>query len=238
MPKVIPFRNRTQAPTKKFEVLNKTADSADLFIYDEIGYWGITASMMATVLQSLDNVKTINLHINSPGGSVFDGVAIYNMLVAHSADIHVHIDGLAASIASLIAMAGDEIHIADNAMVMIHNPWAIIAGSANELRKQASVMDQIQQTLVNTYAARTGQKAEDIQKWMDDETWMASADAKAKGFATHITEAKQIAAKWEPACFGDCKNTPKNFVEDAPAPTQTRSPLVARREQLARLEKQ
>jgi len=242
MPKIVPFRASAHPPAlKRLEVLNKTAKSADLYMYDEIGPWGITASALAPVLSSLADREVINLHINSPGGSVFDGVAIYNMLLSHNADIHVFVDGLAASIASLIAMAGDQIHMAENAMMMVHNPWAIVAGNAKELRKQADVMDQIQQTLVTTYVSRTGQKTEDVQQLMDAETWLTAARAKELGFATHVDEAQKIAAKWDPACFSAYHNTPKTFVESEPAKEpakQNRSLLVARREQLARLEKQ
>lgn len=230
--KIIPF-NRKNVARRPLEVLNQTADSADVYIYDEISGWGITAASMVALFKSLD-VKTINLHINSPGGSVFDGVTIYNMLMQHSAKIVVYVDGLAASIASLIAMAGDEIIMASNAMMMVHNPWTIVAGNSADLRKQADVMDQIQKTLVSTYVARTGQTAEAIQALLDGETWLTADEALAKGFATSVAEAKKIAACIpDPEEFGFTK-TPKNFI--SAQEDENRPALDKRLAQLAKLE--
>lgn len=196
--KIINFpRNREKT---KLEIKNQTSDSVDLYLYAEIGFWGITAADMASTLKNITAAR-INLHVNSPGGDVFDGVAIYNMLVAHSAKVHVYVDGLAASIASLISMAGDEINIASNAMLMVHNAWTIVAGDAEVLRQQADLLDQINQTLVSTYVARTGMKEAEIKALLDAETWLTADDAKAKGFATAITEAKKVAASFDLSIF-------------------------------------
>lgn len=107
-----------------FEVKNQTAEAVDIFLYDEISPWvpGHNARDIANILNSLTKVPTINVRINSPGGSVFDGMAIYNALTRHPGTVNTYVDGIAASIASVIMLAGKTISIADNAMVMIHNP--------------------------------------------------------------------------------------------------------------------
>jgi ATP-dependent Clp protease protease subunit len=170
---------------------------AEIMIYEEIGSsWvgGISAKQFVEDLNNLPKVSEITVRINSEGGSVFDGHAIYNSLRNHRASVHVVIDGLAASIASIIAMAGDTREIAENGFLMIHDPWMIAAGSADELRDQAEMMDKVKDKLVNTYAKRTGQKEEDIIAWMAAETWMDAQEAFDRGFVTAINEEQKMAA--------------------------------------------
>src|SRR5690625_1332898 len=176
-----------------FAIRNQTETSADVYIYDEISWFGIIATDIASQINGLD-VDTINLHINSPGGLVFDGVAILNLFRNHKARVIVHIDGLAASIASVIAMAGDEIHIADNAMVMVHNPLVMMIGNAAELRKEADVLDQIKETLITSYQTHSNLDRDELALIMDEETWMDADAAITNGFATHKKEAKKEAA--------------------------------------------
>ena len=145
-------------------------------------------------MKNLKSIKEINLRLNSEGGSVFDGHAIFNALRNHDARVVVDIDGLAASIASIIAMAGDEIRMAENAFMMIHDPWVVAAGTADELRGQADVMDKVQEKLVNTYVKRTGGNADDISEWMAAETWMNAEEALERGFVDSITEETRMAA--------------------------------------------
>jgi ATP-dependent Clp protease protease subunit len=192
------------------------AESAEILIYDEIGEsWigGISAKQFATDLKDLKKVKDINVRINSEGGSVFEGHAIFNALRNHSARITVDIDGLAASIASIIAMAGDEIRMAENAFIMIHDPWMVAAGTAEDLRSQAEVMDKVQEKLVNTYVKRTNGDAEQIAAWMRDETWMNAEEALERGFVDSIVEETRMAA-----CVRHkdrYKHTPENLIEPA-----------------------
>lgn len=166
--------------------------SAKLWVYGDIGgYWdgSISADAVAQELETMD-VETIHVHINSPGGSVFDGVSIYNALAMHKARVIVHVDGIAASIASVIAMAGDEIHIGEAANIMVHAPWTIMAGNAAALRKEADVLDELEGGLIDIYAARTGADRADIQKWVADETWFRGQGAIDKGFADTLVPAK------------------------------------------------
>lgn len=168
----------------------------EIFVYDAIGksYFddGVSAKSFAESLKSLGNVQALDLYINSPGGSVFEGVAIYNQLKRFQAQKVVHVDGIAASIASIIAMAGDEINIAANGTMMIHNPWGMAIGGATEMRKQADALDQLRSTLLDTYVARTGSSAKDVGEWMDAETWMTADEAVKRGFATKKTDNVQF----------------------------------------------
>lgn len=179
MPKPIPkILAGLQADTKDRQLT--------LYIYDDIGpAWAgmIDAGSVAAALRDAGDVDTIVVRINSPGGGVFEAAAIYNQLREHAAEIHVKIDGVAASAASVIAMAGDKIEIAGNAMIMIHQASTIAWGNSAELTKTAEMLDKVDTTIVDTYAARTGRDAQEIRDWMASETWFGADDAVANGFA-------------------------------------------------------
>ena len=166
-----------------------SGDHADILIYSEIGesFWTETvdAKSFVTDLQELD-VATIAVRINSPGGSVFDGVAIYNALKRHPAAVTTHVDGVAASIASIVALAGDRVVMAKNATMMIHNPWSMAMGDAAELRKTADLLDKLRGTLLSTYADKSGQPDDVIAEAMDAETWYDADEAVAFGLADVI----------------------------------------------------
>jgi len=184
---------------RKWYDLDTNGDDADLLIYDVIGEsWdgGISAKQFATDLKALGDVKNINLHINSPGGLVYEGTTIYNTLVAHPATVNVHIDGMAASIASIIAMAGDHITMADNALMMIHDPWSFVIGNAMDFRKEAAALDKVKSNLVTTYVNRTGIDESDISNMMAAETWLTGDEAVNMGFADEVREGKKIAAHY------------------------------------------
>lgn len=173
-------------------------ESAELYLYGAIGGdWfgeGVTAKQVADDLKALGKVKTIDVRINSEGGSVFEGKAIYSLLTQHSANIVAHIDGLAASAASFIAMAANEIEIAEGAFVMIHNAYGVCMGGAHDMRSYAQLLDTVNETIREVYAARTKQSAKDITKWMDDETWFTGKEAMEKGFADRMVENLKVAA--------------------------------------------
>lgn len=185
----------------------------EIYVYEAIGegwYGGITATAFAAALAELKDVSALDIYINSPGGSVFDGVAIYNQIRRWSGGERiVHIDGIAASIASVIAMAGDEIRIAANAQIMIHEPWGMAVGTAADLRKTAEALDGTHVSILDTYVARTGGNRKDIDKLMRAETWMLADEAVERGFATSKVEEKQ--AEMEPAAMAvleKFRNTP------------------------------
>lgn len=177
------------------------SNKADMYIdgeivTDEYEDSDTSASGFRDALKSLGDVKSINLHINSPGGSVFEGIAIYNMLKQNKAKVNVYVDGLAASIASVIAMSGDAIFMPSNAMMMIHNPWTLAVGNANELRKQADDLDQITKSSVQTYLNKAGDKLNEatLKELMDNETWLTAQEAVDYGLADEVMEPNKAAA--------------------------------------------
>ncbi len=162
-------------------------------MYGEIGR-EISAAKLAAALQASD-AGTVLVHINSDGGDLVEGNVIYNMLVKHAARIEVEIDGIAASSASLIAMAGDEIRIAENAMLMIHEPWGAQEGTADDHEEIAGILRKCTSAMADTYARRTGKDVAAVAKMMSDETWMTAAEAVAQGFADKLIESRKIAAR-------------------------------------------
>lgn len=176
-----------------------------LYLYSEIGAFGVSASDFSRDLQGLGRVKALSVHINSAGGNVFDGLAIHNMLARHGARITVYVDGVAASIASLIAMAGDEIIMPANALMMIHDPAGGGMGTARDMRDLADILDKIRDSMVGTYSDRTGLDADEVRALMEAETWMDAAEAVDKGFADRIEDAMEIAASVDLHTF---KNAP------------------------------
>lgn len=165
---------------------NAESAEADIYIYDEIGYWGVTAKQFVNQLQALGDIKNINLHINSPGGDVFDGIAIYNALKNHGAAITVYIDGLAASMASIIAMVGNPVIMPENTMLMIHKPWGFAGGDANDMRDYADLLDKVENVLIPAYAHKTGMDPAKIAEMLEDETWLDGNECLALGFADKV----------------------------------------------------
>lgn len=187
---------------------------AEIIIYEDVGegmFGGFSAKRFAAELRAVGGVKEIDLRINSYGGDVFDGVTIYNSLLAHPARITTHIDGVAASIASVIAMAGDEIRIAENAWMMIHNAWGAAVGYAEDMRQKAELLDSVTTKLAEIYMARTGQSERSVRSMMDAETWIDAQTALAKGFATHITDNQRIAALAAPPGMYAFRNLPSSL---------------------------
>lgn len=185
-----------------YSIQSKAAAPAEISIFDEIGLWGVTAKQFIADLKAIDS-STIKLSINSPGGSVFDALAMFNALRQHPASIEVVIMGVAASAASLVAMAGDKIVMPENAFMMVHNPLNFAYGNADELREMADVLDKIGASLVATYVSRTGLPEEEVKALLDAETWLSAAEAVEKGFADEMQPAVKVAASYDPARLPD-----------------------------------
>lgn len=179
------FQPRARAAAR----VESKADEATVYIYDEISFWGVNAADFAKDLTQID-APTIHLRINSPGGNVFDGTAIYQALNEHPAHIVAHIDGLCASIASEIAMAADEIRMAESGRFMIHDTWSIVMGGAEDFRKEADFLDGMNDTCAAAYAARTGATVDQVREWMAAETWFTAAEAKDAGFVDAVEPLK------------------------------------------------
>lgn len=175
----------------RYRIENASTDTPELFLYGDIGEgWlsdGIRAETVVKDLAALGKKKQIAVRIDSPGGQVFEGINIYNALVRNPARINVHIDGLAASIASVIAMAGEKIAIADGSMLMIHDPSSFVIGTAADMRKEANLLEKVRENLIGIYAARTKNDADKISSMMATETWFRATEALQAGFVTEIT---------------------------------------------------
>lgn len=182
---------------------------AEILLYDEIGSWGITAQQFARDLKVLGDLSQIDLRIHSPGGDVFEGMAIYNLLRTHPANVDGYVDGLAASMASVVLMACNTIYIPENAMIMVHKPWGIQGGDADDMRRYAELLDKVESSLVMAYVAKTGKSEEDIKALLKSETWMTGREAIEAGFADHITEPLQAAAQLSSQRMQEFHNMPE-----------------------------
>jgi len=197
--------------------------TADIYIYDEIGYWGVTARQFASSMKALGDLDHINLHIHSPGGDVFDGIAIYNLLNSHTASKTVYIDGLAASMASVIAMVGNPIIMPENAMMMVHKPWGITGGDANDMRDYADLLDKVEAVLIPSYAKKTGKTPDELALMLGEETWMTAQECLEHGFADQISTAVQAMARINSKRieeFDAMPNALKNMITKPKATTQ------------------
>lgn len=158
---------------------------AEILLYDEIGYWGVTAKDFVLALARVGD-GPINVRINSPGGDVFDGMAIYNALKARVDPVTVTVDGLAASAASLIAMAGSSVRMAAASMLMIHNSWGFCVGNRNDMMDMAAIQGKIDGQMAEIYAARCAKSPAEMSTLMDAETWYTSNEAKAAGLCDEV----------------------------------------------------
>ncbi|WP_392439927.1 ClpP-like prohead protease/major capsid protein fusion protein [Edwardsiella piscicida] len=200
-----------------YTIQAKADSSAVIQLYDEIGGWGITARQFSDDLSALGNLTHMELRIHSPGGDVFEGLAIYNLLKNHPASKTVYIDGLAASMASVIAMVGDRVLIPENGMMMIHRPWGIQGGDAEEMRRYADLLDKIEETLIPAYMAKTGKSAEELAAMLEAETWMNGKECVEHGFADELLEPVKAMAMLESGRI-EGMNMPKDIKNMITAP--------------------
>jgi ATP-dependent Clp endopeptidase proteolytic subunit ClpP len=181
--------------THNWYTIQNNSGTPELLIYSTIGQGDCKAEALIKQLQPLSAIPLL-VRINSPGGSVFDGLAIYNSLKARTAATIVRVEGMAASAASFIAMAGDEIQMHKSSYLMIHDPYSLVLGGSEELRKEAETLDKIKDTIASIYTTRTGKPLAEILKLMDNETWLDADEAKAEGFCDTV--------------LADAKGTPAN----------------------------
>lgn len=168
-------------------------------VYDVIGYdyWtgdGVTAKRVAAALRQMGK-GPVTVNVNSPGGDMFEGLAIYNLLREHDGEVTVKVLGLAASAASIVAMAGDTVQIARAGFLMIHNAWVLAAGNRHDLREYADTLEPFDRAMADIYAARTGEDAAAMAKLMDAETWIGGSDAIEQGFADELLPSDQVEKK-------------------------------------------
>lgn len=211
--------------------LDQSGPTPQLYLYGLIAaptWWSgedtVSAAAVLEILDQLDPGAELIVRINSEGGDVFEGIAIYNALARRQARLETHVDALAASIASVIAMAGDEIVVAGNAMLMIHRAWTLTQGDSAELAKVAETLAQIDDVILNTYEARVGAKStrQQIADWVAAETWLTPAEAVERGFADRIGELQTGVSASIPA--GRFKHTPQQLLQSATPPAAARVP--------------
>lgn len=205
-------------------VKNLTGKAADLYIYGEIvdnsdWKWDESDVMpddVKNALEQVDGLETLNIYVNSPGGSIFSGLAIYNMLKRNTSKKIVHIDGIAASMASVIALVGDEIYMPSNAFMMVHKPLTGLWGNADDMREVADKLDVIQVGLMNAYEEnlREGIDIAEVTEMVNKETWL-DAEAATKYFNIEITESQQISASAKHLLVG-YENVPESLLKDKP----------------------
>lgn len=180
-----------------------SAPAAEIDIFDEIGMWGVSTKDFATALKAVSADREIIVRINSPGGSVIEGFAIYSLLAERREKVTAKIIGLAASMASVIALAGKRTIAVENATVMIHNPAAVAIGDSADMREMANVLDKFQGNLVNAYVTKTGKPEADVKAAMDATTWFTAQEAKDWGLVDEVIGAVKIAASFDLTRFGD-----------------------------------
>lgn len=207
-----------------------------IYLYSEIlpagmaeFFGGVSAKAVLADLKAAEGAPTIAVRINSPGGDVFEGIAIYNALARFPGEVHVHVDGMAASIASLIMLAGTKTTIAENGMVMVHRAWTYAAGDAPALRSIADTLDKGWAAMLKTYQGRTGKRPQSIEKAINDgggEWWMTADEAVSAGFADATEKTSAKAAVYGLQNF---KRVPERLaaaMEKGPAPAPVPTALA------------
>jgi len=185
---------------KWYNIQNKAGETADVYIFDEIGMYGVTAQEFINDIKDLKDLP-INLRINSLGGDVFDGMAMYNVIKRREAKTTVYIEGIAASIATIVALGADEVIMAENSLFMIHNAWGGTMGEAKDMRKTADTLDKISGELTDIYRKKTGLSYDALTEMMDEETWLNAEEAYNYGFVDTISDSIKVAAKYDVSKF-------------------------------------
>ncbi|MDK9867042.1 MULTISPECIES: head maturation protease, ClpP-related [Staphylococcus] len=203
-----------------FQMKKKAQNKGEIYIYGDIvsNKWDetdVTAVDFKKELDQLDNVSEIDVHINSAGGNVFEGHAIYNMLKMHKAKVNIYVDALAASIASVIAMSGDTIFMHKNSLMMIHNSWVMTIGNSKDLRETAELLDKTDQSSNSAYLDKATNLSEnELKQMLEAETWLTADEALEKGLADEILGASEIAASISNDIYQTFKHVPENIEKD------------------------
>ena len=185
---------------RKWYEINNSVDVTDVYLFNDIGTFGVSAQSFVEEIKEYED-KELAIHINSLGGEVFDGMAIYSIIQRRKAKTTVYIEGIAASIASVIALAADEVIMSENSLLMIHNAWGGTQGDASEMRKQADVLDKISNEIAEIYVKKTHLPYDEIVRMMSEETWLTAEEAVALGFVDSISEPIKVAAKYDVSKF-------------------------------------
>jgi ATP-dependent protease ClpP protease subunit len=189
------------------------ADSSTVYLYDVIDpYFGIGAADFNKELAGLKG-KQVNLRINSPGGDVFDARAMATAVAQHG-NVIAHIDGLAASAATYVALAANQVNMADGSFFMIHNAWTLGYGNKSDFAELVNLLDKIDQSITNDYVKKTGKTIEEITGWMSAETWFTAQDALDNGFVDAVTENNKVENKWNLSAYANAPKIEEKTVEE------------------------
>lgn len=210
-----PRRPQARAKADWYRITNKAGSPAEVYIYDEIGGWGVSSGDFVNELKALDG--DISVHLNSPGGDVFDGLAIYQALKNRTGETTVVVDGLAASIASVIAMGADKIVMAPKATMMIHDGFTAAVGNAADMRKLAELLDRTSNNIASVYADRAGGTVEHWRDRMREETWYSADEALEAGLVDEV-EGRTKKADFDLSMFNHAgrANAPAPVLHAAP----------------------
>jgi len=178
----------------------QTDKFVDVYLYDEVGSYGVSAKDFVEDIKLLKG-KDIYLHVNCVGGEVFDGMAIYNTLKKYKGKVVAYVEGIAASMGSVIPLAADEIIMSENSLYMIHNAWGGAMGEAKDMRKTATLLDKLSSEIANIYSKKTNLPLSQIEEMMDEETWFNSEEALQYGFIDRVSDAVMVAAKYDISKF-------------------------------------
>lgn len=208
-------------------VVRNSADEATLYIYDVIdSYWGISSKSVIDALASVADVPTVHVRINSPGGDVFEGRAIVEALKRFSGKTIAHVDSLAASAATSIAIACSEVEIAQGAFFMIHNASGLVWGDKTAMRDTADLLEKVEGTIVLDYTNKTGKDAADVVAWMDAETWFTADEAIANGFCDRLAataENNKASNTWNLSAYSKAPKALEPVSAPAPDPSMTQA---------------
>jgi ATP-dependent Clp endopeptidase proteolytic subunit ClpP len=188
-----------------YNINSKASKVVDVYIFDEIGMGGVNAQGFIEEIKSFKD-SPMNLHINCVGGDVFDGMAIYNIIKKRTATTTVYIEGIAASMGSVIALAANKVVMAENSLFMIHNAWGGAMGEAKEMKKTAALLDKISGEIADIYVKKTKLPYDKVKEMMDEETWLNAAEALELGFIDSISDAIKVAAKYDVSKFKNITN--------------------------------
>ena len=177
-----------------------STNMVDVYLFDEIGAYGVTAQSFINDIKDYKK-QSLNLHINCVGGDVFEGMAIYNVLKKRTQKTTIYIEGIAASMGSIIALAGDEVIMSENSLYMIHNAWGGTMGEASEMRKYADILEKLSNETADIYVKKTGLSIEIVKEMMNKETWMNANEALELGFIDAVSDAVKVAAKIDVSKF-------------------------------------
>jgi len=216
------FRSRESVHRARFEGhagswvgIKNAAGGSELFLYGDLAWYEITSADVASALAEIGPDKTVSVRINSGGGDVFEGIAIYNLLMERPGRVEVYVDALAASIASVVAMAGDEIIMAKNALMMIHKPWAMVIGTDDDMRDMAQLLRVVEdRQIVPAYQDHTNISVSELKKMMAAETWLDAQEAVDNKFADRVGAENKVEALARPEMYA---HAPKAIAKNGSA---------------------